>query len=120
MAWPDQTGVTQAAVFIPELWSDEVVAAYKANLVLAGVVTNFNHQGKKGDVLHLPAPTRGAALAKSAGAQVDPIQNTEGEVTITIDKHYYYSRLIEDIASVQALDSIRQFYTDDAGQRPLH
>ena len=43
------------------------------------------------------------------------IQNTETEITITIDQHYEYSRFIEDIAAKQALDSIRQFYTDDAG-----
>ena len=115
MAYPDATGVTQAAVFIPELWSDEVIAAYKANLVLAGLVTMFNHQGKKGDTLHLPTPARGSATAKSANTQVDPIQSTETELTISIDKHYEYSRLIEDIVSVQALDSLRQFYTDDAG-----
>lgn len=115
MAWPDQTGVTQADNFIPELWSDEVIAAYKSNLVMAALVTNFNHQGKKGDVLNLPSPTRGTATAKAAGTQVDPIQNTEGTTSITIDQHFEYSRLIEDIAAVQALDSLRQFYTDDAG-----
>lgn len=115
MAYPDATGRTQAAVFIPELWSDEVIAAYKANLVLAGLVTNFNHQGKKGDVLNLPTPARGAASAKAANTLVDPIQTTETAITITIDQHYEYSRLIEDIADVQALDSLRQFYTDDAG-----
>jgi hypothetical protein len=115
MAYPDATGTTQAAVFIPELWSDEVVAAYKANLVLAALVTQFNHQGKKGDVLRLPTPARGAASAKVTNTLVDPIQSTETDLTITIDKHFEYSRLIEDIASVQALDSLRQFYTDDAG-----
>ena len=115
MAYPDATGTTQAAVFIPELWSDEVIAAYKANLVMAALVTNFNHQGKKGDTLHLPTPARGSATAKAANTLVDPIQSTETEITITIDKHYEYSRLIEDIANVQALDSLRQFYTDDAG-----
>lgn len=115
MAYPDATGVNQAAVFIPELWSDEVIAAYKANLVLAALVTQFNHQHKKGDTLHLPTPARGAASAKVANTLVDPIQSTETEITISIDKHYEYSRLIEDIAAVQALDSLRQFYTDDAG-----
>ena len=120
MAYPDATGTTQAAVFIPELWSDEVIAAYKANLVLAALVTLFNHQGKKGDTLHLPTPARGAASAKVTNTLVDPIQSTETETTITIASHYEYSRLIEDIAAVQALDSLRQFYTDDAGQWPLH
>lgn len=34
---------------------------------------------------------------------------------VVINKHYEYSRLIEDIVSVQALDSLRMFYTEDAG-----
>jgi N4-gp56 family major capsid protein len=34
---------------------------------------------------------------------------------VSIDKHYEYSKLIEDIAEVQALASMRKFYTDDAG-----
>jgi len=31
--------VTTAATFIPELWSDEVIASYQKNLVLANLVT---------------------------------------------------------------------------------
>ena len=50
--------------FIPELWSDEVVAAYKSNLVLANLITKMNHNGKKGDTVHIPKPTRGDASAK--------------------------------------------------------
>ena len=115
MAYPDATTTTTAAVFIPELWSDEVIAAYKANLVLAALVTNFNHQGKKGDTLNLPTPARGAALQKAANTIIDPIQSTETDTSIVIDQHWYYARLIEDIVTVQGLDSLRQFYTDDAG-----
>ena len=59
--------VTTAATFIPELWSDEVIASYHNNTALS------------------------------------------------IDKHYEYSVLIEDMAEVQALSSLRRFYTEDAG-----
>jgi hypothetical protein len=34
---------------------------------------------------------------------------------VLINKHYEYSRLIEDIVEVQALTSLRSFYTEDAG-----
>ena len=34
---------------------------------------------------------------------------------MSIDKHYEYSVVIEDITEVQALSSLRRFYTDDAG-----
>lgn len=106
---------TTQAVFIPELWSDDLIAAYKKNLVLANLVTKINHSGKKGDTIHIPKPSRGTASAKSAETQVTLITNTESEVQISIDKHYEYSRLIEDIVAVQAIDSYRAFYTDDAG-----
>ncbi len=102
--------------FVPELWSDEVIAAYKQNLVMAQLVRKLNHRGKKGDTIRIPTPTRGSASDKAAETQVTLIQHgTDAGLTITIDKHKEYSRLIEDIVSVQALESLRRFYTDDGG-----
>ncbi len=107
--------VTTAANFIPELWSDEVIAGYKKNLVVANLVTRMSHKGKKGDTVHIPAPARGSASAKGAGAQVTLIAPSHSEVQVSINSHYEYSVLIEDIVEVQALQSLRRFYTDDAG-----
>jgi len=104
-----------AANFIPELWSDEVIGAYKSNLVLANLVTKMSHKGKKGDTIHIPSPTRGSASAKSANTQVTISATSASTVDIYINKHYEYSKLVEDIAEVQALASMRKFYTDDAG-----
>lgn len=101
--------------FIPELWSDDVVAAYKANLVMGNLVQKINHRGKKGDTIHIPAPSRGSANTKAAESQVTLNNPASSEVTVNINKHYEYSFLIEDITSVQALSSLRRFYTDDAG-----
>jgi len=105
---------TDAANFIPELWSDEVIAGYKKNLVLGNVVTRINHTGKKGDTIHIPTPTRGSANAKAADTQVVLQGDTHGTTNISIDKHYEYSVVIEDIVEVQGLSSLRRFYTDDA------
>ena len=112
------TNNTTAAVannFIPELWSDEVIGSYKSNLVLANLVTKMSHKGKKGDTIHIPAPSRGTASQKAANTQVTLSAATNSMVNISIDKHYEYSKLIEDIAEVQALASMRKFYTEDAG-----
>jgi len=106
---------TTADKFIPDIWSDEIVASYKKNLVLANLVMKMNFKGKKGDTVHIPAPTRGSAAAKVAESAVTLIAATESEVTVSINKHYEYSRLIEDIVEAQALNSMRQFYTSDAG-----
>jgi N4-gp56 family major capsid protein len=116
MAYPTPAvTVTTADKFIPEIWSDEIVAAYKKNLVLANIVMKMNFKGKKGDVVHIPAPTRGSASAKAASTAVTLIADTETEVTVNINKHFEYSRFIEDIVEAQALNSLRQFYTADAG-----
>jgi HK97 family phage major capsid protein len=106
---------TAAATFIPEIWSDEVIAAYKKNLVLANLVRKMSFKGKKGDTLHIPKPVRGTATAKAANTAVTIQANTESEVQVLINKHFEYSRFIEDITAVQALSSLRSFYTEDAG-----
>lgn len=106
---------SRADKFIPEIWSDEIIAAYKKNLVMANLIKKMSFKGKKGDTLHIPAPVRGNASLKAAETQVTLIANTESEVLVNINKHYEYSRLIEDIVETQALSSLRQFYTEDAG-----
>jgi N4-gp56 family major capsid protein len=107
--------LTTVAVFVPEIWSDDVLAAYKANLVVRPLVTVLPFEGKKGDTIHVPKPTRGAATTKAAETQVTLIAATETETTITINQHWHYARAIEDIVTKQALSSYRSFYTNDAG-----
>ena len=111
----NQVTTSVANNFIPELWSDEVIGAYKSNLVVANLVTKLSHKGKKGDTIYIPVPARGSASAKAANTQVTLSAATNTAVTVSINKHYEYSKLIEDIAEVQALASMRKFYTDDAG-----
>ena len=106
---------TTAATFIPEIWSDEVRAQYEKSLVLANLVKKMGMTGKKGDTINIPAPVRGTATAKAAGTAVSIQSDTEENVAVLIDKHFEYSRLIEDITATQALTSLRQFYTQDAG-----
>lgn len=116
MAYPTPAvTTTTGATFIPEIWSDEVIAAYKKNLVAANVFKKMSFKGKKGDVIHIPKPTRGSASVKAASTAVTLIAATETEIQVAIDKHYEYSRFIEDIVEVQALSSLRRFYTEDAG-----
>lgn len=109
------TTVTTAANFIKELWSDEVLAVYKANTVMVPLIQSMPFAGVKGDTVHIPRPSRGAVNAKAAGTGVTINVETAGQFNLLINQHFEYSRLIEDIASIQAQDSMRAFYTDDAG-----
>jgi N4-gp56 family major capsid protein len=106
---------TTAATFIPEIWSDEIIASYEKSLVVKPLVRAMSMTGKKGDTIHIPKPDRGDASAKAAETQVTLIAGTTDELVVTIDQHFEYSRLIEDITDVQALNSLRRFYTEDAG-----
>ena len=111
----NHTTNTTAATFIPEVWSDEVIAAYEKSLVMAPLIKKIGMTGKKGDTINVPKPVRGVASQKVAETQVNLQGNTHGNLPIVIDQHWEYSELIEDITSVQALTSLRQFYTSDAG-----
>lgn len=110
---------TEVTGFIPAIWSDEVLASYKSNLVMANLVRMLNHRGKKGDTIYIPQPSRGSASTKSAETQVTLIEATTSltsdNLTVTINTHKEYSRLIEDIVDIQAIESLRRFYIDDAG-----
>ena len=108
--------VTDVQDFVPEVWALETVAAYKSNLVMAQLVSLIPHVGKKGDTIHIPAPTRGSATAKTANTVVSLLTYADSaEKSVTINQHFHYARLIEDIAEIQGLPSIRRFFTDDAG-----
>ena len=111
----DHTTNTTAAPFIPEIWSDEVIASYEKSLVMAPLVRKISMTGKKGDTIRIPKPVRGVASEKAVETQVTLQGNTHDEMTIAIDQHWEYSELIEDITSVQARPSLRQFITADAG-----
>jgi len=114
-AYHATTNPGAVGAFIPEIWSDEVIATYKGNLVAANLVRNINHAGKKGDSIHIPTPGRSSANAKAINTDVTANVDNAGTTTITIDQHYEYSMYIEDFAELQALNSMRKFYTDDAG-----
>lgn len=107
--------ITTGANYIPEIWSNEVLAAYMRAVVMRGAVTTYNWSGKKGDTFHIPNFTRGSANAKAASTQVVLNQATHGVTDISVNKHYEYSYLIEDILGVQAMTSLRMKYTEDAG-----
>ncbi len=112
-------GVTKAALdtskFVPEIWADEIIATYKKSLVMANLVKKFSVVGKKGDAVNFPGFTRGAASAKSSLAQVTLQAHSGTGISVLLNQHWEYSRLIEDIAQVQSNNSMRGVYTEDAG-----
>jgi len=116
-AWATGSSVnnTNHATFIPEMWSDEIIAEYEKSLVMKPLVKSLKVAGKKGDTVRIPMPVRGDANAKLEETQVTLVADQSGEKVISIDQHWEYSKLIEDITMIQAQPSMRKFYTQDAG-----
>ena len=81
----NQVTLAVANNFIPELWSDEVIATYKQKLVLGNLVTKISFKGKKplivaseflidGDTSHIShAPTAVVETATKAMAIIKVI-----------------------------------------------
>jgi len=105
---------TTSAVFIPEIWLDEIRAFLKSRLVMTNVVKTINHEGKAGDILHIPDLSALTANDKAASTQVTLQSPTETEFTLTINKHKETSFLVEDIAGVQSNYALRSEYTGSA------
>ena len=64
--------VTSANIdkFIPEIWSDEVIASFKARLVMGNLVRKMPFIGRKGDTMHIPMSLRGVPYVKAPGFAV--------------------------------------------------
>lgn len=107
--------VTTQDKWIPDLWRDEAIATYEAKTVMRNLVTTMQQAKNKGDTIHIPNPGRGNASVKAASTAVTFIADTANEIVITINKHYEYSKMYEDIADMMALNGMKGFYTKDAG-----
>ena len=95
--------VTTATSYIPELWDKELLKARENKLVMAKRIMSVRPEGLKyGDTVHMPRLSNESALDKTAETAVTYSATTESSVTLTIDKHKYVAKLIEDIADVQS------------------
>lgn len=110
-----QVTTTTSAKFIPDLWSDDIAARFKKNTVMGNLVTNWDHTGKPGAVVHVPSPLRSSAtnIFGAQGQALTFTAPTEGEFTITINQHWATPKQIPDIVEKQNLSSYRSFITKD-------
>ena len=106
---------TTAAVFIPELWRDAILDYAERKFELRNQVMDFSSELPSGDVLHIPKVSEETAAAKSAGSAVTYQNNTDSEVTITVDQHHYEAKRIEDIVRVQESANLFGAYAQSMG-----
>lgn len=108
--------ITTGDVFIPEVWSRETQRATQANLVLANLVKRFDADvADAGDVLHVPKISNLSANVKAANTQVTLNAPTEGEFTMSINRYFESSYLVEDRLKAQAKYNLLEQYSGKAG-----
>lgn len=111
-----QQTITSGAVFIPEVWSPEILRATESALVMAPLVKRFDSLvTQKGDTIHIPNLSNLTATSKSANAQVALQAPTETDTTISINNHYESSFLVEDMLRIQSNYDLLSEYTSKAG-----
>lgn len=98
-------------VAIPELWADAVYRYFEKQLVFKPFFDDYSSlvQGK-GDTLNIPTVQEVAVSDKTANAGVAYSVNTETDINLVIDQHKYSAKLFEDIAMVQANESLFDRY----------
>jgi hypothetical protein len=111
----DVTYATSQA-FIPEIWGMRALQVLRANMVLANLVTTDSDVGSftVGDILHIPFPGTFTANVKAPNANVQAQVPADADVTVTLNKHYEVSFLIEDIARAMQNQSIMDRYINNA------
>ena len=108
-------GATAASVFRPNVWSKEVLMFVKSNLVLLPLIKHYDADVKSSrQTLEIPNVSGISANLKAQNTVVTLNYNTETKTTITLNRHYESSFLVEDLVKVQSAYDLRSDYTQAA------
>jgi hypothetical protein len=109
---------TEASAFIPEIWANTALDVLRENIVLARLARTDSDVGsfQRGDILNIPVPQTFSAVAKAADSAVTLQDSNDSTVTVTLNKHYETSFLVEDpVRAMSSQDNV-MWYTKQAAQ----
>jgi N4-gp56 family major capsid protein len=108
-------GKTAAGAFLPDVWSKEVLMFVKKNLVLLPLIKHYDADvSSSGQTLEIPNVSSISANLKAQNTVVTLNYNNETKTTITLNKHYESSFVIEDLVKIQSAYDLRSDYTQAA------
>lgn len=107
---------TTSAVFVPEVWSSELIRARESRLVAAKLVKRFDAEVENyGDVIHVPEVSNLSAQSVTEGSAVTWTNVSESEKTITINKEFAVPFKITYRLKDQAKYRVASEYIQKAG-----
>ena len=99
-------GVTEAANFIPELWSEAILDYAEAKFRLRNILTDVSAlipaELERGDIIHIPRVTEESAQQKGEDTAVTFTGNVDDKTDLIINQQWYSAKRIERIARIQA------------------
>lgn len=106
------TTSTIGAGFLPQIWANVALEVLRANIVMAPIVTKDTDVAtfQVGNTLHIPYPGTFTANAKATNTPVTLQTPTGTDTTVTLNKHYEASFLVEDFTRAQSNPIIMQSY----------
>jgi hypothetical protein len=108
---------TEAANFIPELWSTGCLKAVEfAAIIQKRVTRDYEGEIKSGgDTVHIPRLSNLTTRTKTASTDISYDQITETKQDMTIATHEYAAFQIENIVQVQANQDLLKRYQNKIG-----
>ena len=120
-----QTSAANTSVenLVPELWADMIFDYLQKKLVFKPLIQDYSEMvSGRGDVIHVPKLVAGTGAQQAdlgrasddTGATIAALQwdrTNELEATITVDQHWYASKMVTDPAKVQSLPGLMEKYT---------
>jgi hypothetical protein len=109
------TGTT-LAVFRPNIWSKEVLAARESTLVMVPRIKHYDRDIRAaGQTVEIPNLSNLTANQKVANTQVVLNAPTETKTTLSINQHWESSFLLEDFAEIQSAYDAAAEYVKKTG-----
>jgi hypothetical protein len=112
----DHMTTTTAAVFVPEVWTKRAEIAREKSLVMSKrVLRKDSDVSSGGDTDHIPFASNLDVNPVSDQTEVTFQSPTETEITITLNRHYESSFVIQDKTRLQSKYDLAKIYPSRAG-----
>jgi N4-gp56 family major capsid protein len=105
----------KAAVFIPEIWSRDVIRKRDESLIMYPFVSRIDFRGQKGDTIYLPFISNMGVNNKVAGSPVTYQSFEENRWQMVVNRYKEVSFAIDKLTEIQAQNDLRSIYTERAG-----
>lgn len=109
----DMFSLAEAQVFIPEIWSTDIIRYRLEELVMARFVKRIPFMGRAGDTIRMPRISRLGVRPKGLKQPVYYQSVTEQDWSMLVQRYMESSIMIEDVVEIQSHTNLRSEYTKE-------